>query len=95
MEVAGKHGNLKRDFKHLPIEIFLSDGGKKVISLAFEPSSKPQVVARMYFAKSKQCSMLNTVCSHIANLFEGVTKKFECGIRPKNVRFSVTVYRNP
>ena len=31
VEVSGKHGNLKRDFKHLPIEIFLSDGGKKVL----------------------------------------------------------------
>ncbi|OLP79041.1 60S ribosomal protein L9 [Symbiodinium microadriaticum] len=36
-----------------------------------------QVVARMYFAKSKQCSMLNSVCSHISNLFEGVAQKFE------------------
>ncbi|CAE7307300.1 unnamed protein product [Symbiodinium sp. KB8] len=31
----------------------------------------------MYFAKSKQCSMLNSVCSHISNLFEGVAQKFE------------------
>ena len=29
-QVSGKHGNLKRDFKHLPIELFLSEGGKKV-----------------------------------------------------------------
>ena len=28
-QVSGKHGTLKRDFKHLPIELFLSDGGKK------------------------------------------------------------------
>ena len=27
--MKGKHGELKRDFKHLPIELFLSDGGKK------------------------------------------------------------------
>ena len=51
------------------------------------PILEPQVVARMYFAKSKQCSMLNTVCSHIANLFEGVTKKFECDILSKTCDF--------
>ena len=28
-QVSGKHGSLKRNFKHLPIELFLSDGGKK------------------------------------------------------------------
>ncbi|CAL1132202.1 unnamed protein product [Cladocopium goreaui] len=78
VEVTGKHGSLKRDFKHLPIELFLSDGGKKV-------------VARMYFAKSKQCSMLNTVCSHISNLFEGVTKKFEYKMRLVYAHFPINV----
>lgn len=29
VEVSGKHGSLKRDFKHLPIELALADGGKK------------------------------------------------------------------
>mmetsp|Transcript_147457 Transcript_147457/g.209287 ORF Transcript_147457/g.209287 Transcript_147457/m.209287 type:complete len:227 (+) Transcript_147457:272-952(+) len=76
VEVKGKHGELKRDFKHLPIELFLSDGGKKV-------------VARMYFAKSKQCSMLNSVCSHIANLFEGVMHKFEYKMRLVYAHFPI------
>eukprot|EP00439_Symbiodinium_sp_Y106_P061304 s801_g9.t1 len=76
VEVTGKHGSLKRDFKHLPIEIFLSDGGKKV-------------TARMYFAKSKQCSMLNSVCSHIANLFEGVMHKFEYKMRLVYAHFPI------
>ncbi|CAJ1382688.1 unnamed protein product, partial [Effrenium voratum] len=78
VEVSGKHGSLKRDFKHLPIELMLADGGKKVI-------------ARMYFAKSKQCSMLNTVCSHISNLFEGVTKKFEYKMRLVYAHFPINV----
>ncbi|CAK9037029.1 unnamed protein product [Durusdinium trenchii] len=78
VEVTGKHGSLKRDFKHLPIELFLANGGKKV-------------VARMYFAKSKQCSMLNTVCSHISNLFEGVTKKFEYKMRLVYAHFPINV----
>ena len=62
VEVKGKHGDLTRDFKHLPIELYLGDGGKKVI-------------ARMYFAKSKQCSMLNTVTGHQVRLSH---------IRPRN-----------
>ena len=78
VEVKGKHGELTRDFKHLPIELYLGDGGKKVI-------------ARMYFAKSKQCSMLNTVCSHISNLFDGVQKKFEYKMRLVYAHFPINV----
>lgn len=78
VEVKGKHGELTRDFKHLPIELYLADGGKKVI-------------ARMYFAKSKQCSMLNTVCSHISNLFDGVEKKFEYKMRLVYAHFPINV----
>ena len=29
VEVTGKHGSLKRDFRHLPIELCIADGGKK------------------------------------------------------------------
>merc|ERR1719488_451088 len=63
VEVTGKHGTLKRDFRHLPVELFLAKGGK-------------EVKARMYFAKTKQLSCLRTCCSHISNLFDGVQKSF-------------------
>jgi len=76
VEVSGKHGALKRDFKHLPIELYLADNGKKVC-------------ARMYFAKSKQLSMLRTVCSHISNLFDGVTKKYEYRMRLVYAHFPI------
>ncbi|CAE8624237.1 unnamed protein product [Polarella glacialis] len=76
VEVTGKHGTLKRDFKHLPIELFLADGGKKV-------------KARMYFAKTKQLSMLRSVCSHIGNLFDGVEKKFEYKMRLVYAHFPI------
>merc|ERR1712039_643948 len=61
-------GSLERNFKHMPIELFLTDNNHKV-------------KARMYFAKSKQLSMLRSVCSHIRNLFDGVTSKFEYRMR--------------
>ncbi|CAE8599942.1 unnamed protein product [Polarella glacialis] len=76
VEVTGKHGSLKRDFKHLPIELWLADGGK-------------EVKARMYFAKTKQLSMLRSVCSHISNLFDGVEKKFEYKMRLVYAHFPI------
>merc|ERR1711865_842191 len=63
VEVTGKFGTLKRDFKHLPIELWVDAGAH-------------QVKARIYFAKSKQISALRSVCSHIQNLFDGVEKKY-------------------
>jgi ribosomal protein L6P/L9E len=68
VEVTGKHGSLKRDFKHMPIELSLANSGH-------------EVRAKMYFAKSKQLSMLRSVCSHINNLFDGVQKKYEYKMR--------------
>eukprot|EP00440_Ansanella_granifera_P067890 gb/GFBE01073647.1/.p1 GENE.gb/GFBE01073647.1/~~gb/GFBE01073647.1/.p1 ORF type:complete len:166 (+),score=67.62 gb/GFBE01073647.1/:1-498(+) len=76
VEVTGKHGSLKRNFKHLPIELWLGNGGK-------------EVKARMYFAKSKQLSMLRSVCSHISNLFDGVEKKFEYKMRLVYAHFPI------
>merc|ERR1711957_631731 len=68
VEVTGKHGTLKRDFKHLPIELWLANNNQ-------------EVRARMYFAKTKQLSALRSVCSHINNLFDGVEKKYEYRMR--------------
>merc|ERR1711982_175685 len=74
VEVTGKNGTLKRDFKHLPIELFLCGN---------------EVRARMYFAKSKQISMLRSVCSHIQNLFDGVEKKFVYKMRLVYAHFPI------
>ena len=68
VEVTGKHGTLKRDFGHAPVELWVANSGK-------------EVKARMYFAKSKHLSMLRSVCSHISNLFDGVNNKFEYKMR--------------
>merc|ERR1711862_352560 len=76
VEVTGKNGTLKRDFKHLPIELWLANSGH-------------EVRARMYFAKSKQLSMLRSVCSHINNLFDGVEKRFEYRMRLVYAHFPI------
>merc|ERR1719245_819726 len=75
VKVEGKHGTLERNFKHMPIELLLCGGHK--------------VKARMYFAKSKQLSMLRSVCSHIRNLFDGVTSKFEYRMRLVYAHFPI------
>ena len=74
--VEGKHGKLTRNFSHLPLELWLGDGGKKVC-------------ARMFFAKTKQISCLRSVCSHISNLFDGVTSKFEYKMRLVYAHFPI------
>mmetsp|Transcript_39374 Transcript_39374/g.124128 ORF Transcript_39374/g.124128 Transcript_39374/m.124128 type:complete len:187 (+) Transcript_39374:86-646(+) len=74
VEVEGKHGVLRRDFKHMPIELSVQGH---------------QVRARMYFGKSKQLSMLRSVCSHINNLFDGVQKKFEYRMRLVYAHFPI------
>jgi len=78
VEVSGKHGTLKRNFKHLPIELRLANSGH-------------EVRARMYFAKSKQLSMLRSVCSHIENLFVGVEQRFEYKMRLVYAHFPINV----
>eukprot|EP00928_Gymnodinium_smaydae_P094728 TRINITY_DN79_c1_g1_i1.p1 TRINITY_DN79_c1_g1~~TRINITY_DN79_c1_g1_i1.p1 ORF type:complete len:189 (-),score=64.93 TRINITY_DN79_c1_g1_i1:131-697(-) len=76
VEVSGKHGSLTRDFKHLPVELYTANNGH-------------EVRAKMYFAKSKQLSMLKTVCSHIQNLFDGVQKKYEYRLRLVYAHFPI------
>merc|ERR1711920_20669 len=60
----------------MPIELFLCNCNQIV-------------KARMYFAKSKQLSMLRSVCSHIRNLFDGVTRKFEYRMRLVYAHFPI------
>merc|ERR1719337_678569 len=43
----------------------------------------------MFFAQSKQLSMLRSVCSHIQNLFDGVTHKFEYKMRLVYAHFPI------
>ena len=60
----------------MPIELLLVNSGHTV-------------KARMYFAKSKQLSMLRSVCSHIRNLFDGVTSRFEYRMRLVYAHFPI------
>ena len=78
VEVVGKHGTLKRSFKHLPVELWLHNG----------PKGK-EVRVRMYFAKSKQISVLRSCCSHISNLFDGAEKMYRYTMRLVYAHFPI------
>merc|ERR1719238_2036357 len=43
----------------------------------------------MYFVKSKQLSMLRSVCSHIQNLIDGVEKKYQYKMRLVYAHFPI------
>lgn len=75
--VKGKRGSLKRDFSHLSLE--LKKEGKKMIKV------------EVWFADRKQQALVNTVCSHIQNLFKGVTYGFRYKMRAVYAHFPINV----
>lgn len=58
--VKGPRGILTRTFKHLAVDIEME--GKKKIKVI------------KWFGKRKELAAVHTVCSHILNMFKGVTK---------------------
>merc|ERR1712179_661943 len=62
--VNGPRGTLTRTFKHLAVDIQM-DGTKRI-----------KVVK--WFGKRKELAAVNTVCSHIQNMFKGV----QIGVAP-------------
>ncbi len=59
VSVKGPRGSLKKDFRHLAIDIFMPD--------------KKTVRVEKWFGKRKELAAVRTVCSHITNLINGVT----------------------
>ena len=58
--VKGPRGSLTKCFKHLAVDIYMPD--------------KNTIKVEKWFGKKKQLAAVRTVCSHITNLFKGVTK---------------------
>jgi large subunit ribosomal protein L9e len=77
--VKGPRGTLSRDFTHLPRIDLFHDKEKNVI------------VATMFFSAKKRLACLRTVCSHMSNLFDGVTKGFRYKMRAVYAHFPVNV----
>jgi len=58
--VKGKRGTLRRDFRHMCVDI------KKI--------GKKQLLVEKWFGIRKELAAVKTVCSHIENMMKGVTK---------------------
>ncbi|KAF4694334.1 hypothetical protein FOZ60_008488 [Perkinsus olseni] len=57
--VSGKYGKLERTFRHIPVDMKLVDGGRKI-------------TVEMWFGLTKSKACIRTVCSHIENMITGV-----------------------
>ena len=75
--VIGKRGSLRRDFSHLSLE--MRKEGKKMIKV------------EVWFADRKQQALVNTVCSHLENLFKGVTYGFRYKMRGVYAHFPINI----
>ena len=58
--VKGPRGTLRRDFRHLAVDM------RKV--------GKKRIVVEKWFGIRKELAAVRTVCSHIENMIKGVTK---------------------
>ena len=58
--IKGSRGTLVKSFKHLAVDISMPD--------------KKTVRVEKWFGKKKELAAVRTVCSHITNLCNGVTK---------------------
>ena len=66
--VEGPKGTLVRDFRKVPVQIIESKNDEGKVT---------QVTIRIWFAKSKPKSCLNTIRKHIKNMINGVTRGYK------------------
>ena len=67
VSVEGPKGSLSRSFRQVPIQI----------SEVKEGNAVKQISVRIWFAKNKPKSCVNTICKHIRNMITGVTSGFK------------------
>ena len=84
--VKGPRGSLEKSFKHLAVDIYMVDKDTiKVLSLLVLVSDSLMIIhnsarywrvtqVEKWFGKKKQLAAVRTVCSHITNMFKGVTQ---------------------
>merc|ERR1712223_2114244 len=61
--MGGPRGSLSKSFKHLAVDISMTD--------------KETIKVEKWFGKKKELAAVRTVCSHILNLCKGVTKGYK------------------
>merc|ERR1712109_197642 len=73
--VKGSRGTLVKSFKHLAVDISMPD--------------KKTVRVEKWFGKKKELAAVRTVCSHITNLCNGVTKGYKYKMRAVYAHFPI------
>mmetsp|Transcript_100740 Transcript_100740/g.150970 ORF Transcript_100740/g.150970 Transcript_100740/m.150970 type:complete len:202 (-) Transcript_100740:1516-2121(-) len=90
--VTGKLGKLERDFKHIAMELRVVDGVDiDDDKMDEEAKTKKYVKLDLWFATRKQLATVRTVCSHIENMFVGVTRGFLYKMRFVYSHFPINV----
>merc|ERR1712196_686017 len=77
VQVKGPRGTLTKSFKHMSVDLCKLDD--KTIQV------------EKWFGTSKELAIIKTVCSHIQNLFIGVTKGFEYRMKMVYAHFPTNV----
>merc|ERR1712027_160147 len=73
--VKGSRGTLVKSFKHLAVDISMPN--------------KKTVRVEKWFGKKKELAAVRTVCSHITNLINGVTKGYKYKMRAVYAHFPI------
>jgi len=76
--VKGPRGTLSNDLSHLPIDISVSSDGKNV-------------KVERWFTSGKAAASIRTACTHVNNMFIGVTKGFKYKMRFVYAHFPINV----
>ncbi|EFN57638.1 hypothetical protein CHLNCDRAFT_59621 [Chlorella variabilis] len=80
VRVKGPRGTLQRDFKHLAVDMFLTEEeGSKVLKVD------------CHFGRRKALASIRTCTSHVQNMITGVTKGFEYKMRLVYAHFPINI----
>merc|ERR1712064_142997 len=73
--VKGPRGVLRREFKHLAVDI--------------RKEGKNKIVVEKWFGIKRELAAVRTVCSHIQNMVKGVTKGYQYKMRAVYAHFPI------
>ncbi|PAV71770.1 hypothetical protein WR25_10233 [Diploscapter pachys] len=77
VQVKGPRGVLRKDFRHLNMEM--------------ERVGKSRLRVRKWFGVRKEIAAIRTVCSHVQNMIKGVTKGYRYKMRSVYAHFPINV----
>ncbi len=80
VRVKGPRGVLQRDFKHLAIDMYLT-----------EADGVQKLHVECHFGRRKRLASLRTAISHIENMVTGTTKGFEYKLRMVYAHFPINI----